>query len=62
MPSQYETVGGGEGSEVKGDTTYSMVDDCADETCKSRHIVRKEKNIKLISYKGIAPDLTVNNR
>ena len=28
--SQYETVGGGMGSEVKGDTTYSTVDDCAD--------------------------------
>ncbi len=42
IPSQYDTVGGGEGSEVKGDTTYSTVDDCADETCKSRHSEKRQ--------------------
>ncbi len=31
IPSQYETVGGGEGSEVKGDRIYSSVDNYADQ-------------------------------
>ncbi len=34
VPSQYETVGGGECREVKSDTTYSKVDDYADEKRK----------------------------
>ncbi len=43
IPSRYETVSGGEGSEVKGDTTYSTVDDCADEIHKSRHSEKRGK-------------------
>ncbi len=43
IPSQYETVGGGEGSEVKSYTTYSTVDDCIDETYKSRHSEKRKE-------------------
>ncbi len=40
IPSRYETVGGGE---VKGDRTYSTVDDCTNETYKSRHNEKRKK-------------------
>ncbi len=43
IPSQYETVSGGVGSEVKGDTTYSTVDDRTNETYMSRHSEKREK-------------------
>ncbi len=43
IPPRYEPVGGGEGSEVKGDKTYSTVDDCANETYKSRHSEKRKK-------------------
>ena len=46
MVSRYETVGGGgsDNSKVKGDTIYSTVDDCSDETYKLRHSEKRRKD------------------